>query len=286
MSYQVYIPTRGRVGEDRQITLKQFKLRSTHTPILVCPDDEVMAHRTYHSKVWGCPLNGIGNKRQFILENACDDVVVMIDDDMKFFYRPVLKETTLLPIGSKLDDMLCDIVRMVYLYGYKHGGIGPRQGNNSKAKLWNSKTGEWEPKYHDKTFRNGFIDHNHLVMRNTRVNGVHFYHRQTALDARVNFGKLPLMEDFYVTLQLLTLGYPNITLHDYVWNQPQSSMEGGCSLYRTPELQAQAAEMLKAEFPEYVSVITKRSRSWGGEGMQERKDVRVNWLKAYRSSME
>ena len=57
---------------------------------------------------------------------------------------------------------------------------------------------------------------------------------------------------------------------------------GGCSTYRTMELQGAAAEKLAAKHHPFVKVVIKKTKTaWGGA---ERKDVIVQWKKAYQSA--
>jgi hypothetical protein len=78
------------------------------------------------------------------------------------------------------------------------------------------------------------------------------------------------------------MGIPNKILLDYVWNQPGSNTEGGCSSYRTAKLQAKYAHRLADLHPDSVKVVEKKVRgatSW--EGMKTRTDVRIDWHKTW-----
>jgi hypothetical protein len=87
------------------------------------------------------------------------------------------------------------------------------------------------------------------------------------------------MEDFDVTLQLLRLGYANIVLAQWVHNQRGSGASGGCSTYRTMDMQAKAAKGLAKLHAPFVNVVYKQtSHAWGG---QARQDVVIAWKKAY-----
>ena len=91
------------------------------------------------------------------------------------------------------------------------------------------------------------------------------------------------MEDFDVTLSLLELGYPNRITYKYAWGQGRSGDDGGCSLYRTSEMQKNAAIRLAEFHPRTVKVVNKRSKTkWGGLDSEVRVDVIVNWKKAFK----
>jgi len=98
----------------------------------------------------------------------------------------------------------------------------------------------------------------------------------------VIMGRLRVMEDFDLTIQLLRMGKPNAVIYQYCWNQSGSNADGGCSQYRTLEMQAQAAHQLAKLHSGFVKVTEKQSKNW--KGMVTRTDVIVYWKKAYESS--
>lgn len=258
MDLTVFIPTRGRVGLSQQITLREIKEFTDINPIIVCPPNEVDAHLRYHSQVWGCPHDGIGPTRQWILENSPTTGVVMLDDDMYFSFRPNPEEPRPLARVTDLRPMFMWISHKLDL-GYVHGGISARQGNNHIPK-----------------------SHVHCI----RVNNAHFFNRDVYMKEGLRFDAIPVMEDFYVTLSLLLRGYPNIVAYHYCWSQRGSGTKGGCSLYRTADLQAQAAQQLHELFPDYVKVVKKQALSGGSVFAGERTDVNIAWLKAWGKRTE
>lgn len=267
MSLRIYIPTRGRLGMNRQVTLREFLQYSSHEPFLVCPVDEVRAHRTYYPYVIGCPCDGIAPTRQWILENSSADIVVMASDDMRFSYR---KD----PSKTKLDrceelDPLISLIERCVADGYIHGGVGARQGNNYKN-LCGQRA-------------KGILDRGHVFVDCERVNDFHFMKREAVLEWGARMDQLPVMEDFHFTLGLLLKGVPNRIIHDYVWNQEASGKTGGCSLYRTIAVQEEGARGLAAAFPDWVRLKMKRSKdsSPAWKDFKERMDVQIYWWKGY-----
>jgi hypothetical protein len=129
----------------------------------------------------------------------------------------------------------------------------------------------------------GIIYGGHCIVDCERVNDFHWMHREAVLRLGARFDQLPVMEDFYFTLYLLCKGVPNRIIHDYVWNQEGSGTDGGCSLYRTAQLQAEGARGLGAAFPEWVKVVVKKNKdtSPAWRDFKERLDVIVYWWKAY-----
>jgi len=272
MSTRIYIPTRGRIGVNRQVTLREFLEYSSHEPILVCPADEVALHKKYWLKVMGCPLNGIGPTRQWIMENSSADIVIVASDDMRFSYRPD-PAVTKLEKCENLDPMI-ECIEKCVSEGYIHGGVGARQGNNRKDNSG--------PR------AKGWIKWGHLFVDCERVNDFHFFDREKVLATGVRWDSLPVMEDFHFTLSLLSTGHPNLVIHDYVWNQEGSGSSGGCSIYRTAEVQRRGAEGLAAAFPDFVKVVTKVSKdtSPAWRDFKERADVIVYWWKAWSASQK
>lgn len=257
MDITVFIPTRGRVGEMKQITLRDMKqFAKRYRPIIVCPPDEVPRHKYYHDLVVGCPFEGIGPTRQWILENSSTRGVVMLDDDMYFSYRPV---PDIGGAGSlaRISDMnlMFDWISDQLDAGFIHGGVSARQGNQNIERASTDCI---------------------------RVNNAHFFDREIFLGESLKFDTLPVMEDFYITLSLLLRGYPNRVAYHYCWSQRGSGFQGGCSLYRTAEVQAEAAMLLYELFPDYIRVVEKESLSQQGV-MASRKDVNISWLKAWEA---
>ena len=266
----ICIPTRGRCGEGKQLSLSQFLKYSSYKPMIICPKGEVKEHRKYYKRVRGCPVLGIGKTRQWILENFSDEYIVMCDDDMNFVYREDPKSIKLSEC-KRLDSLVDKMVRCLDL-GFIHGGLGPRQRNNL-IDCSSARAGQFDKK----------LD---IVYKDCdRVNNLHFMNRRKVLDAGARMDALPVMEDFHFTLTLLIQGYPNRVIHSYAWRQRASGESGGCSLYRTDKVQAKGAEGLKKAFPDFVKVVTKKSKSTSNywKDFKERKDVIVQWLKAARS---
>lgn len=255
MELTVYIPTRGRAGRSKQVTLRELKQFSSVEPILVCPEKEVVFHK-YYATALGCPHDGIGPTRRWILENCPTPGCVMLDDDM-YFSRREPPETPLPLMRVRpmdLDVMFCWIKDQLDS-GFIHGGISARQGNQNIPIPW--------------------TDCN-------RVNNAHFFNTEAFRKEELHFDRTEVMEDFYITLSLLLRGYPNRVSYHFCWSQRGSGKQGGCSSYRTPEVQARAAEQLAELFPDFVKVVDKKAISGGSVFAGKiRKDVNIAWSKAW-----
>jgi len=96
----------------------------------------------------------------------------------------------------------------------------------------------------------------------------------------IELGRVKVMEDFDVNLQLLKKGLPSKISYYYAQGQGSSNAAGGCSEWRTLEVQSQGAERLKELHPEVVEVVEKETKTaWGGG---TRKDVKVQWKRALK----
>jgi hypothetical protein len=249
---QIFIPSRNRGY--RQETFKNLphSLREK-TIILLDEDDDHERYRGYPTQVLPDYVRGIGGVRQWIIDNA-KDKVVMLDDDLRFASRRYDDPTKFTPAtDADITKAFMDLDRI--LDRYAHASLSTREGGNRNTNdyIWN-----------------------------TRLLRVLAYRADILRKENIRFDQIPVMEDFDVTLNLLRRGYPNIAVNYLVQDQLGSNLAGGCSEYRTLAVQASAAHMLEARHPQFVTVVTKKTKTaWGG---QERTDVRISWKQALRST--
>lgn len=251
MNGPIFIPTLGRATA--QITLTSIPERLRDSVRLVAPPAEVAGlQRLHRVQVLSCDAKGIAATRQWIVDNCDAPVCTMIDDDQVFFKRigNTVKLTSMSKeeVGLMLEEM--DALALLY----PMVGLSARQGNNHHDEPW---------------FATASRVHNHYALD-----------LLTLKREGIRFSDAKLMEDFYVNLRLLTLGYTTIKVIDRCWNQSQSNAPGGCSGYRNAALQEEASMFLAMEFPEVVEAVRKTTKGgwFGGDG--ERWDVKVQWKKA------
>tara|TARA_B100000085_G_C18530335_1_gene507745 strand:- start:578 stop:1363 length:786 start_codon:yes stop_codon:yes gene_type:complete len=251
----IYIPTRGRTN--KQTTWESIGSKVRSAAVLVCPDNEVSTHESLGRKTLNRgSITGINNARQFILEHALEkghDKIIILDDDLIFGRRisdvaPNLRKT-------KPEEMheLFDIMSE-YLNSYVHVGVSPRQMNDKHFPA------RWK--------------------ECMRQNAVHGIQPKVLKEEHLRYDTVDLMEDYYMTLSLFKLGYPNVMITDWTWDQRGASgAVGGCSSYRNAELQERASKKLEAMFPKHVKAVKKETKT-GWDNMKVRWDVRVQWRKA------
>jgi len=199
-------------------------------------------------------VTGIAKRRQWWLERTQADKLLMMDDDLRFDTRRT-DETGkfLVATFEEVERLFLDIEAR--LDEYLHITVTPREGGN--------RTGD-EGAYF-------------TVGRATRVHGLR---PKLIRGLGCRYDDVQLMEDMHMTLQLLRKGHPNLIINYMVQGQGQSNAPGGCSTYRTPELQAQAAQRLAELHRPHVSVVGRETKSaWNG---QARQDVLVQWQQAFR----
>lgn len=204
--------------------------------------------------VVACPATGIGHVRQWIVENiGSANEICMVDDDLTFFRRRDDDRTKLRDITlTELQQAFASLRSVLGSKGVAHAGFATREGANRCT---------------DK------------LIQNTRILRVLAYRRDVLAKECITFGRIAVMEDFDVALRLLRAGYKNVVLNEYTHNQRGSGSKGGCSTYRTLEVQARAAHQLASMHPGFVKVVTKTTKTaWGGG---TRTDVQIAWKKAY-----
>lgn len=251
----IYIPTLNRVG--RQPTLKSIPNNwLPYTKLVVHISEEKEYINKYgRDIVLPTKEQGIANVRQWIMEQAQSKYALFLDDDMVFGTR--ITGTTRLRNSTKkdMDDMF--ILLLDWLEeGLIHVGISQRAGNNR--------------------ILDDFVEV-------SRMNNVYAYNVQRFINEDIKFNRLQVMEDFDVTLSLLKKGIKNRVSYKYVWGQRKSGDDGGCSEYRTPQVQHDAAIQLSKLHSGLVRIISKESKEqWRGFDNKFRTDVVISWKKAYK----
>lgn len=248
---KLFIPTYKRVK--KQKTWEVLPDAIKEFTYLVCPESEAKLHKAVNRQVLAVPdsVKGIAKTRQWILENADDDEILMLDDDQSFRCREAGSYKLRPMVDSDYQDML-DAASET-LKEYNAVGISAQAGNN-------------------RTFPKS-------VVAPGRMYNMYALNRNFFLDNDIRFDAMTVMEDFHVTLSMLKMGYSNAILQDWCWGSPGSNADGGCSNYRTAEVQREGALKLASLHAPFVTVVEKESKSWGN-GLETRTDVRVQWKKA------
>ncbi len=258
----IYIPTINRLNKPR--TWEQLTDKWRKQTVLVCPPEEVKLHEASGRPAVGCAEKGIGLTRDWILKRAIkrgERFIVMLDDDVHIQKTRLndLTESGIAKISDcnskELDEAFNWMIKT--LKEVPHCGFGPRM-------LSPGLTGEYkEP----------------MKMLWSLA-----YDTSVIKKEKVSFcDGLPqpcVMEDYNITLQLLTRGYPNRVSLIYRLGAGSANAKGGCSTWRTTQIQTTCAKVMAKRFPEFVKVREKKAWSGMEDGMM---DVTVYWRQALKA---
>lgn len=249
----IFIPTRDRI--EHQHTFHALPTQWQENVVLVCPDNEVKDHEQNGCLAIARPKSCeyVPQVRDFIVELSGGENFIMADDDLRFARR-IPGKTNLLPATPEdIDWMINSLFEAVKDPDMGMVGLSSRQGNNHLEAPWSY---------------------------NTRIHAFYAVDPSILERHKIRFGDVTLMEDHRINLSLLERGYSNKALAEMCWDQA-SNAPGGCSTYRTTELQSRAAHRLYELHPEFVTVVVKKPKTaWKGE---ERHDVRIAWKKAWKA---
>lgn len=255
---RIVIPTRGRVG--RQTTLRWLGPRLRSQTTIVCPLSETDRHRREWPEVEVVAQPGddwwIGTKRAWILEREShlgSDRLLMLDDDLGFFYRAVPDDPASLRTISRAPDPAGVLEHYLQEWwellspDVPHAGLGPKMNNNTRPGGW------------------------HGPGRTMYALG---YHLPTLFAAGVSLDRVQHREDMDVALQLLSAGYDNRVCHTLVVSPATYGQPGGCSEQRTVASSDADAYRLAELHPGLVRV---GQRSYRGT---PRLEVSCSWRRA------
>lgn len=250
---QIFIPTYGR--SNAQHTFRHLPKSLQKQTKLVVQFRERKLYPNYDIEVLPKSIETVAPARQWIMQKLASSVkVVMLDDDLRFDARRMDDGGKFLVATDKQVEVLFKRIEKE-LDTYAHVGVLSREGGNRIMTP---------------------------TVMNTRMMRVLSYRTDIYRKEKIKFDRLPLQEDFDVTLQLLRKGYPNLVLCEWVNGQGTSGAKGGCSHFRTIELHNKNATMLAELHHPFVKVVEKETKgAWGG---QPRLDVAVQWKKAFASS--
>lgn len=212
---KIFITTLGRV--DNQTTLKNL-LGTNRNITLVVQDHEYKEHKNKYAsdqvKVIALPkeIKTLGPTRKYMLETFNKDKIILLDDDLEFSYRDINRKIIKSKDPIVLNNMLDKIEQNLEVLA--HVGI------ISKALLGQSKNKpEFQNEYKENTKCVRFLAYN-----------------TSLFPEGLQFGRVDIMSDYDLTLQLLKKGYPNIVLLSHCQQDPgANTKKGGCTEQRNAE---------------------------------------------------
>lgn len=269
MTIPIYIPSMGRAEDipyqSPMLDMTQEVIDAGYRVNYVVPPDEAERYREIlapweNTQVLECPESGIAKTRLWIGQHAGIlgmPRFLMLDDDIRFLVRR--SEETWQLRGTEGDEVvqcLQFVERMLGEGGFSHVGISAREGNN--------RFGEGGP--------------DDLLNQNTRTLRALAYRTEDFLDMR--HGRVEVMEDFDVNLQLLEASKPNCCVGYWAQGQKMTNAPGGCSTYRSHEVHERSAHRLAELHPGLVSLREKHNKT-DSEGFGTRTEVTIQWKRAY-----
>jgi hypothetical protein len=263
---RVYIPSRGRADE-RLLRGPVAQFPPDVSATYVVGADELAAYAVAISKyqiaarVIACPHQpSIALTRQWCGEHAARfgaDQFCLMDDDVNILVR-IGADTWQLERADQrsVKKMLTWMRIALRVPGVVNVGISGREGNN-RAGL-------------------GYIDS--LSVENTRIMRVQAF--RTAEFLACEHGRVRVLEDFDITLQLLRAGYSNVVSYWWAQGQRMTNEQGGCSEWRTHEVHEESARRLGELHPGIVTLRQKQNKT-DHEGFGTRTEVTVQWKTAH-----
>ncbi len=255
MSLKIFVHTVGRI--DIQYTIARFPEDVLEQTWLVVQETEADEYEYPRLMVLPSEITMLSPTRQYILENAGSEKIVMMDDDL-YFYRRKGKNDWHLHYCTPED--FADMFSIIedWLDDFVHCGISSREGNNHVETL-----------------------HKDIG----RMQRVLAYNVPKVLKVGARFDRIDCKQDFDMTLQLLREGFPNRISYEFAQGQSRGSQfEGGCALYRDKEMMERCAHELHDFHPDFVTVVEKKTKSAWKDFDNVRVDVRIGWKKAFESS--
>ena len=259
---KIYIPSRSRYM--RSLTLEQLGAPALRRWLvaLVVPASEAQQYaklaKQYRVEVLPCRAEGISLTRQAIGAHAAKlgiDSFLMLDDDLRFVHRVKADEVPLTPNTPEDNVRMLEDVEKA-LMEYAHASISARQANNNHL---------YEVQWRGKPVK--------ICVRALRALGFQTRYFNTCVHGRVQ-----IMEDFDVALQLMARGLPNIELRYWAQDQAQTQARGGCSAYRTHELHEANVRKMAKLWPSIVKVRDKQNKTGGEFG--SRIEATIQWKQA------
>lgn len=255
LDMDVFVVSRSRF--DRSDTLEDLQSSGIKARLVV-PSFQVGKYRSlasrYTCELIGCPKDGISLTRQHCGRVSRNPKFIMFDDDLRF-YRRISPTDWHLRYLPDVHDTAMGMLQKVSstLDKFAHCSISAREGNNRLE---------------------------YPGVECSRPLRALAYQKEEFLGCV--HGRVKIMEDFDITLQLLRKGHKNFVISYWAQGQKQTQMEGGCSDYRTLELHEENVKKFAKLHEGFVQLREKHNKSGGEFG--HRLEATIYWTKAWQSS--
>lgn len=249
--------TRGRIGAQR--TLQSIPPAWLGVTWLVVPAEE---HGKHSHQTLAVPpfVTNYSTKMQWLLNDGPmdhNDKIVILDDDLIFSERVKDRLHTvqpqdahaLNPLWRYMEELLEETALV---------GIHPRQMGHTAPLPYKE---------------NGKI---------VCVQGINRRLIREQLGGYPEINQFPILSDVVLNATLLAHGIGNRLITKWCVDWGTCQAPGGCSIYRTPEMQAEACRWLESEFGPYIKAVEKEAKNgWLGG---KRVDFRGQWKRLYEAA--
>lgn len=247
MDATIYIPTKGR--QEPLLTLEKLEPTKIE-PVLVHPSNECHKFSGQHLHI-DCQY--LGQVWQEILELCPTPICIIVDDDLRFATRlGGIAGMLFQSEPEEIEEMFAWMIQQAEFFA--HGSISIRKGNHFI-----------EDSYRD----------------NANAKDCLYFRKDILLRENTRLDRLKTMQDFDITLQMFSKGYQNRVGFNWTVDQENPTAPGGTTLYRTAEVQKEAAYQLQELWPDYVKVVKKKALNKQDIYGAERYDVRISWRKCW-----
>lgn len=197
-------------------------------------------------------IRTLGATRQFLVDLYWGEKIVLMDDDLTFYWREDPDKWQLtIPPAEELSAFFADELDDT-LDRYAHVGLSGREGQNRESAY---------------------------AVENTRY--MRFLAYNTALwpqDRRVRMDRVDGMSDFDVNMQLLRAGLPNKVFYRWAQGQRATQTPGGMAGQRTRETHFAEVRQMCEMHPGLIVPRKKVNVSAGAFGVRD--EVTVAWKMA------
>lgn len=248
----ILIPTLGRANNQR--TLHYMGEYARQHATLVVQDHEYKDHKDIHNKILALPfpIKDIAGTKRYLFKQFSGRII-LLDDDLQFYQRP---DPTKYNLRDAEPHHVMQMLEEMYssLETFAHAALSAREGNNRIPED---------------------VSYNSRYMRAVGYN-------LDMIPSDVDPGRVPVMEDFDINLQLLRRGLGSIIYFKYAQGHQGTQTPGGCSLIRNHEIHSRAIDLMEEFHGPFVRRRLKKNKTGGDFGTRD--ELTIYWKKAYESS--
>lgn len=193
-----------------------------------------------------------------LLDVGIPPKALIMDDDLVFSQFSSEGKLLTQRDPEKLAPMFEQIEKLLDTYALV--GVHPRQNAQNTQTLLNPRE----------------------FMENGRIICIQGINREKIGPVKVD--QFPILADVILNCTLLSRGMPNALVTSFFQDHGPCQAPGGCSIYRTPDMQRAAVEYLASRWPGFVKVVERHPKTakWMGD---TRYDYQCQWKRLYATGV-